>query len=52
MTLFAVGASRAFFTDRGWLQAGLEMLLIGSGAGFVAYGVGSLGAWLTGGAGG
>lgn len=51
-TLFAVGASRAFFTDRGWLQAGLEMLLIGSGAGLVAYGVGSLGALLTGGAGG
>lgn len=46
-TLFAVGASRAFFTDRGWLRAGLEMLLIGAVAGALAYGVGLLGAWIV-----
>jgi VIT1/CCC1 family predicted Fe2+/Mn2+ transporter len=43
-TLFAVGAGRAFFTDRGRLVSGLEMLLIGAMAGAVAYGVGALGA--------
>lgn len=46
-TLFLVGASRALFTERGWLRAGFEMLAIGSAAGFVAYGVGVLGARLT-----
>lgn len=46
-TLFAVGAARALFTDRGWLRAGAEMLLIGSAAGAVAYGVGMLGASYT-----
>lgn len=49
-TLFAVGAARAFFTDRTALRAGLEMLLIGAGAGAVAYGIGRLGAHITGGA--
>jgi VIT1/CCC1 family predicted Fe2+/Mn2+ transporter len=29
-TLFAVGASRALFTGRGWLASGLEMLLVGA----------------------
>ncbi len=48
-TLFVVGAGRALFSDRGALQAGLEMLLIGSAAGVVAYGVGVIGAELTGG---
>jgi VIT1/CCC1 family predicted Fe2+/Mn2+ transporter len=42
--LFAVGASRAFFTRRGWFVSGLEMLLIGGLAGAVAYGMGALGA--------
>ncbi len=49
VTLFSVGAARAFFTDRSWPRAGLEMLLIGSAAGAVAYGVGVFGASLTGG---
>ncbi|MFW5655022.1 MAG: VIT1/CCC1 transporter family protein [Roseicyclus sp.] len=46
--LFLVGASRAFFTDRTFLRAGIEMLLIGAGAGAVAFGVGHLGAQITG----
>jgi len=46
-TLFAVGAGRAFFTGRGWLVSGMEMLLIGAVAGAVAYGVGALGASLV-----
>jgi VIT1/CCC1 family predicted Fe2+/Mn2+ transporter len=41
-TLFAVGAARAFFTDRGWFASGLEMLSIGALAAAVAYGVGAL----------
>jgi VIT1/CCC1 family predicted Fe2+/Mn2+ transporter len=49
VTLFAVGAGRAWVTPRHWFAAGLEMLLIGIGAGMIAYGVGALGAWLTGG---
>jgi VIT1/CCC1 family predicted Fe2+/Mn2+ transporter len=49
VTLFGIGASRAFFTDRGWLRAGLEMLLIGALAAGVAYGIGALGSSLTGG---
>lgn len=47
-TLFAVGASRAFFTGRGWLPSGLEMLLIGAFAAGVAYGIGALGAAIIG----
>lgn len=42
--LFVVGASRAFFTNRGWFVSGLEMLLIGTLAAMVAYGVGAIGA--------
>ena len=38
-----------FHTDRCWLQAGLEMLLIGALAAGVAYGIGVLGSSLTGG---
>jgi len=49
VTLFVVGASRAFFSDRGIVPAGLEMLIIGGGAGSVAYVVGRFGAHLTGG---
>jgi VIT1/CCC1 family predicted Fe2+/Mn2+ transporter len=47
-TLFAVGASRAVFTERGWLVSGIEMLLIGSFAAAVAYGVGAIGAAIIG----
>jgi vacuolar iron transporter family protein len=46
-TLFAVGAGRAFFTRRGWLASGLEMLSIGALAAVVAYAVGALGAQLV-----
>lgn len=45
--LFAVGAGRAFFTDRGWLISGMEMLLVGAFAGMVAYFVGALGATIA-----
>jgi vacuolar iron transporter family protein len=45
-TLFSVGASRSFFTNRGWLSSGLEMLILGALAAGVAYGVGVLGAAL------
>lgn len=51
ITLFAIGAGRSLFSDRGWLMAGLEMLAIGALAGSVAYGVGLLGRAITGGAG-
>jgi vacuolar iron transporter family protein len=47
-TLFAVGAGRAFFTRRGWLGSGLEMLSIGALAAAVAYAVGALGAHVVG----
>lgn len=46
--LFAVGASRAFFTDRSALRAGVEMLLIGVAAGGVAYAIGNFGSRITG----
>lgn len=51
LTLFVVGASRSAVTDRGWLRAGAEMLILGAAAGVIAYAVGALGAALTGGAG-
>jgi VIT1/CCC1 family predicted Fe2+/Mn2+ transporter len=38
--LFVVGASRAFLTRLGFLRSGLEMLLVGSLAAVVAYGIG------------
>lgn len=47
-TLFAVGAGRTFFTRRGWLISGVEMLSIGALAALVAYGVGALGATIVG----
>jgi VIT1/CCC1 family predicted Fe2+/Mn2+ transporter len=43
-TLFVVGAGRAFFTRRGWLASGLEMLVLGALAAGVAYGMGAIGA--------
>jgi VIT1/CCC1 family predicted Fe2+/Mn2+ transporter len=41
-TLFAVGASRSFFTERGAFRAGLEMLLIGAVAAGLAYLIGMI----------
>ena len=43
-TLFTVGASRAAFTKRPWLSSGMEMLVLGSFAAAIAYGIGALGA--------
>lgn len=51
-TLFVVGAGRTFFTRRGWLASGLEMLIVGALAAAVAYGIGALGAAIIGRAGG
>ena len=42
VTLFLLGASRAFVTDGSWVKSGCEMLLVGSAAAAVAYGVGAL----------
>lgn len=41
-TLFGIGASRAAFSDRTWFGAGWEMLILGSVAIAVAFGVGAL----------
>jgi VIT1/CCC1 family predicted Fe2+/Mn2+ transporter len=40
VALFGVGACRSLFSDRPWLVAGLEMLLLGAIASAVAYGIG------------
>ena len=45
--LFAVGAARTVVTRRGLVRSGAEMLLVGSLAGAVAFGVGALAASLT-----
>ncbi len=42
VTLFAVGASRAFITKLGWVRSGAEMLLVGASAAAVAFGIGAL----------
>jgi VIT1/CCC1 family predicted Fe2+/Mn2+ transporter len=47
-TLFAVGAARSIVTRLEWWRSGLEMLLLGSTAAAVAYGVGSFVAAITG----
>jgi VIT1/CCC1 family predicted Fe2+/Mn2+ transporter len=47
-TLFAVAASRTFFTRRGWPASGIEMLLLGALAAAVAFGIGALGAAMIG----
>jgi VIT1/CCC1 family predicted Fe2+/Mn2+ transporter len=47
-TLFGVGASRSFVTNRPWWRDGLEMLLVGFLAAAVAYGVGALLGRITG----
>lgn len=49
LTLFVVGAARAAASELRWWFAGLEMLLVGALAAGVAYGVGALGAMITGG---
>lgn len=48
LTLFAVGASRALFSDERWFRGGFEMFLIGALAGAVAYGIGVIGSQLIG----
>lgn len=40
--LFGVGAARTFVTKRGLLRSGLEMLVVGSLAGGVAFAIGAL----------
>lgn len=49
VTLFIVGAARAAASELKWWLAGLEMLLVGALAAGVAYGVGAMGAMITGG---
>ncbi|MEX2102575.1 MAG: VIT1/CCC1 transporter family protein [Gaiellaceae bacterium] len=46
-SLFLVGASRSLVRDRPFLRSGVEMLLIGSVAAGIAYGIGALAADLT-----
>ena len=48
LTLFSIGASRALFTNRGALRAGLEMLAIGSSAAALAYLIGAAAGWILG----
>jgi len=40
LTLFALGAMKVRITERNWLYAGLEMLIVGGIAAAAAYGVG------------
>lgn len=47
LTLFIVGSGRALFSDHTWLRAGAEMLVIGTAAAAIAYGVGLAGATLV-----
>lgn len=47
--LFAFGACRSLFSDRGWLVAGLEMLGLGAIASMVAYAIGAAAASVVGG---
>jgi VIT1/CCC1 family predicted Fe2+/Mn2+ transporter len=47
VALFAVGACRSLFSDRPWLVAGLEMLVLGTIASAVAYGIGFVAAALV-----
>ena len=48
VALFGVGACRSCFSDRPWLVAGLEMLVLGAIASAVAYVVGAAAASLVG----
>ena len=45
--LFSVGAARTFVTKRGFLRSGVEMLLVGSLAAVVAFGIGAFAASFT-----
>ena len=47
-TLFAVGSARSLVTRVPWWRSGLEMLLVGSAAAAVAYGVGAFVEGITG----
>jgi VIT1/CCC1 family predicted Fe2+/Mn2+ transporter len=47
VTLFGVGAARSLVVDTPWYRAGAEMLLVGTAAAGVAYGVGDLVSGLT-----
>ena len=40
IALFVVGAARTFFSDQSWWKGGMEILLAGGGAAFIAYAVG------------
>ncbi len=40
LALFGVGSARTLITKRNWLRSGLEMLLVGSVAAVVSYGIG------------
>lgn len=40
IAFFAVGAAKSWFVDESWLRAGVETLLIGSGAAALAYAAG------------
>jgi VIT1/CCC1 family predicted Fe2+/Mn2+ transporter len=44
--LFGIGACRSLFSERSWLIAGLEMLILGTVASAVAYAVGAFAAKL------
>lgn len=47
IALFSVGAARTFVTRRGFARSGVEMLLVGSLAGVVAYWIGAMTAALV-----
>jgi VIT1/CCC1 family predicted Fe2+/Mn2+ transporter len=47
-TLFSIGAARSLLTTGTWWLNGLEMLVIGGGAGTVSYLVGAAVSQLTG----
>jgi len=47
-SLYTVGALRSLVTKVGWARSGVEMLLVGTTAAAVAYGIGALAAALTG----
>lgn len=42
ISLFVIGSLRGKFTKKGWVRSGLEMLLVGGFAAFVAYTTGEL----------
>jgi VIT1/CCC1 family predicted Fe2+/Mn2+ transporter len=47
ISLFGIGACRSVFSDRPWLVAGFEMLVLGTVASVVAYAVGATAAVLV-----